>query len=301
MGTVKNERIRELLIDGAAILGACVVMAFGMVVFTIPNNIAPGGLTGLATALSYLIEDAFGVHIGVGVLNLFFQVPCILVALRMFGVKVMIKTIITALVYSGSIELVSMIPNLYTHTDNTLLAAVFGGALIGLGVAILFLRGIATGGTDTISLILQVKFPHVRAGKLMMFVDAFVVLIAVIVFRDIEVALYSAVCIFVLGKVTDAVMQGIDNARVFMIVTDKDQELLPLLSERLSLGVTEIDVKGGYTHKDKRMLMTVVRRHNISAALKLIKETDKQAFIVMYNATEVIGRGFKEIDDEAQH
>ena len=300
MALFRNKLVKELLIDSASIIGACLVMAFGMVVFTIPNNIAPGGLSGLATAFSYLIEEITGKHVGVGIINFAFQVPVILIALKVFGAKVMVKTIITALAYSGSIELVSMIPNMYTHTDNMLLAAVFGGAFIGAGVAILFLRGIATGGTDTISMILQTRFPHMRVGKLMMFTDALVVVIAVIIFRDIEVALYSTVCIFVIGRVTDAVMQGADTARVFMIITDKEDILLPLLSEKLGLGVTEIDAKGGYTHSNKKLLMTAVKRHNIAAAMKIVKSADKNAFTVMHNATEVLGRGFKELDNESK-
>ena len=112
MALFRNKLVKELLIDSASIIGACLVMAFGMVVFTIPNNIAPGGLSGLATAFSYLIEEITGKHVGVGIINFAFQVPVILIALKVFGAKVMVKTIITALAYSGSIELVSMIPNM---------------------------------------------------------------------------------------------------------------------------------------------------------------------------------------------
>ena len=144
----------DFMWDAVSIIFGCMIMAFGMVMFTIPNNIAPGGLSGLATALSYLISETVGVSIGVGILTFAMQVPIIIIAMKVFGLKALITTVITAVAYSGSIELVSLIPNLYTHTDNLLLAAVMGGAAIGLGVAILFMRGLATGGTDTVSMVL---------------------------------------------------------------------------------------------------------------------------------------------------
>ncbi len=288
----------DFMWDAVSIIFGCMIMAFGMVMFTIPNNIAPGGLSGLATALSYLISETLGVSVGVGVLTFAMQVPIILIAMKMFGLKALITTLITAIAYSGSIELVSLIPNLYTHTDNLLLAAVMGGAAIGLGVAILFMRGLATGGTDTVSMVLRVKFPRIRAGSLMMAVDAVVVLVAVIIFGNIEVALYSGIGIFVMGKVIDAVMQGFDYARVFFIITDRDEAILHALAEEMGRGVTEIRVRGGYTHEDKKMLMTVARKGDVSLTLKLIKRVDPGAFLIMFNATEVIGKGFKDIAKE---
>ena len=233
----------DFMWDAVSIIFGCMIMAFGMVMFTIPNNIAPGGLSGLATALSYLISETVGVSIGVGILTFAMQVPIIIIAMKVFGLKALITTVITAVAYSGSIELVSLIPNLYTHTDNLLLAAVMGGAAIGLGVAILFMRGLATGGTDTVSMVLRVKFPRIRAGSLMMTVDAVVVLAAVIIFGDIEVALYSGISIFVMGKVIDAVMQGFDYARVFFIITDRAEAILHALAEEMGRGVTEIRVR----------------------------------------------------------
>lgn len=288
----------DFMWDAVSIIFGCMIMAFGMVMFTIPNNIAPGGLSGLATALSYLISETVGVSIGVGILTFAMQVPIIIIAMKVFELKALITTVITAVAYSGSIELVSLIPNLYTHTDNLLLAAVMGGAAIGLGVAILFMRGLATGGTDTVSMVLRVKFPRIRAGSLMMTVDAVVVLVAVIIFGDIEVALYSGISIFVMGKVIDAVMQGFDYARVFFIITDRAEAILHALAEEMGRGVTEIRVRGGYTHEDKKMLMTVARKGEVSLTLKLIKRVDPGAFLIMFNATEVIGKGFKDIAKE---
>ncbi len=286
---------KSLLKDIVFIIVSCFIMAFGMVIFTIPNNIAPGGLSGLATALSYLIEELAGIHIGVGYITFAFQIPIILIAAKLFGVKTIAKTLFTAVMYSGSIELVGLIPNLYTHTDNQLLAAVMGGAMIGIGVGMLFMRDIATGGTDMVSLILKSRFPQLPAGTLMTCVDACIVLIAVIIFRNIEVALYSGISIFVMGKVIDAVMQGADHAKVFMIVTGEADMMLSKLENELSRGVTEIPAKGGYSRQEKRMLLTVARRNDIAKIMRLIKSVDPQSFVITYNAAEVLGRGFKKI------
>jgi len=274
--------------DAAAIVFGCLLMALGMVVFTIPNKLAPGGVSGLATAIGFVT------NLPVGALSFSFNVPILLIAWRMFGFKNLIKTIAASVMFSLFVDLLR--PCMPAYTNNILLASVLGGALIGAGVGVAFSRGITTGGTDMITMILREPLSHIPAGTLLMIIDAIVILIAVIIFKDIEVALYSGVAIFVQGKVIDAIMQGLDFAKVIMIITGKPKEIIAALAEATERGVTEFEVRGGYTGEKKAMLMTVVRRSEVSTAIRIVKQMDPGAFTILHNATEVRGEGFKEYD-----
>jgi uncharacterized membrane-anchored protein YitT (DUF2179 family) len=259
-----------------------------MVIFTIPNNLAPGGVSGLATALAHVLP------INVGLLTLIFNVPILIVSLIMFGWRSVVRTVFATLMFSLSIDVLS--PVMFTYTNNVLLASVVGGVLIGAGVGILFIRNITTGGTDMITMILRKPFPQLQAGSLMIVIDSVVVLIAVFIFGDIEIALYSAITLFVAGKVIDAIMQGVDFAKIILIITDRQKDVLDELTLNLGRGVTEMPARGGFTGKDKSMLLTVARRSEIAATLRAVKKIDPESFVILYNATEVHGEGFKEIN-----
>ena len=179
------------------------------------------------------------------------------------------------------------------YSNNELLAAVAGGVLSGLGVGILFLRGISTGGTDLAALLLKKPFPNVPNGIMLLLIDAGVVAVAVLIFRDIEVALYSAITIYLSSKVIDALAQGVDYAKVIYIITERGEEISRVLNEQTGRGTTLLSAQGGYTGKDKQMVVTVTRRNVLAQTLRLIKQTDPAAFTYVTDSTEVHGEGFK--------
>ncbi len=269
------------------VLGSAMVAA-GLVLFTIPNDIAPGGVSGLATALAYISP------ISVGIWTLLLNIPLIVLAWWKLGFRPLTKTILTTVLLSGFIELFLRV--LPSYTNNILLASVLGGVLCGAGMGAIFVRGATTGGTDLISLLLNRIFPNTSVGSLLLVVDAMVVVFAVCVFRNIEVALYSIVTIFVTTRTIDAIMQGVDHAKVIYIVTERGDDILALLAEDLGRGVTVLQGRGGYTRRDKHVLMLVVRRNSFAQTLKSIKQIDKQAFIFVTDATEVHGEGFKPME-----
>ena len=276
---------RAWAIDFAAILIGCLVMALGNVLFTVPNHIAPGGVTGLGTALSGVTG------LSVGAWTLIINVPLIAVAWWKLGFRPLIKTIAGTLLLSVLIDL--MTPVIPPYTNNPLLAAVLGGVLIGAGMGAIFARGGSTGGTDLVSLLLNRAFPNVSIGMLLLCVDALVVVFAVLVFRDIEVALYSIVTLYVTTKAIDGILQGIDHAKVLYVITDREGDVLPQLTESLGIGVTVLPAEGGYTGKERRMLVLVVRRSLFTQVIRAIRAADPEAFFFAANATEVYGEGFK--------
>ena len=267
-----------------AVIGSALV-GIAIAVFTVPNDIAPGGVSGLATALAYISP------IRVSEWNLIMNIPLLLCAWKMLGPRSLIFTLISTVLLSVSIELSMML--IPTYSSNMLMAAVCGGVLSGLGVGILFLRGISTGGTDLLALLLKKPLANVPTGTLLLFADAAVVVIAVCIFHDIDVALYSAVTIFVSSKVIDALAQGVDYAKVIYTITDKGEEVSRVLNTYTDRGTTVVPAFGGYTGDGKQIVITVTRRNVLSQTLRLIKQADPKAFTFVTDSTEVHGEGFK--------
>lgn len=267
-----------------AIVGSALVAA-ALSVFTVPNDIAPGGVSGLATALAHITP------VRVSIWSLLLNVPLLLMAWRMLGVRSLVMTLISTVLLSLFIDLWDML--LPAYTNNALLASVFGGALSGFGVGLLFLRGISTGGTDLLALLLKKPFPNISSGALLLIADAAVVAVAVLVFRDIEVALYSAITIVISSKVIDALAQGVDYAKVIYTVTTHGDAVIRALNEYTDRGCTAVPAFGGYTGDDKSIIITVTRRNVLSQTLRVIKLADPNAFTFVIDSTEVHGEGFK--------
>jgi len=281
-----KQSARAWIIDGLAILVGSALMAAALVIFTIPNDIAPGGVSGLATALAHLTP------LNVGLLALMLNVPIVALAWWRLGFMSIVKSIASAILVSVLIDLFTLW--LPAYAGNRLLAAVFGGVIIGAGVGIIFVRGASTGGTDLIGMMLRRAFPTASLGSMVMVADVAVVLFAVCVFRDIEVALYSMITIFVATKTIDAIMQGIDTAKVIFVITERGEDVCAVLADKLGRGLTLLDAEGGYTRRKKKMLMLVAHRSEFSRTLSAIKAADPEAFLFISSASEVHGKGFKQ-------
>lgn len=281
----ENSSVKNILIDlvytiiGSALVGAALSM------FTVPNDIAPGGVSGLATALAYITP------IRVSFWTLILNIPLLLCAWRILGKRALVFTLISTVLLSVFIDLSAAF--LPAYTNNPLLASFCGGVVTGLGIGMLFLRGISTGGTDLLALLLKRVFPNIASGTLLMMIDATVVAIAVLIFRDIEVALYSVITIFITSKLVDAMAQGVDYAKVIYVVTGMGDKLTDVLNRYTDRGSTIVPAIGGYTKDNKQIVITVTRRNVLSQTLRLIKQTDPAAFTFVMDSTEVHGEGFK--------
>ncbi len=266
------------------VLGTALV-GFSLSMFTVPNDIAPGGVSGLATALAYVTP------IRVSVWTLMMNIPLMIAAWRKLGPRAIFFTLIATLLLSVFIELGDRF--LPQYTSDTLVASLMGGVVTGLGMGMLFIRGVSTGGTDLLALILKKLLPNLPAGTLLMFVDATVVVIAALIFRDFDVAIYSAITIYVFSKVIDAMTQGVDYAKVIYTVTQHGDEVVRALNEHTDRGSTLIPAVGGYTGESKQLVMTVTRRSVVAQTLRLIRQADPKAFTFVMDSTEVHGEGFK--------
>ncbi len=268
-----------------SVIGSALV-GIGLSVFTVPNDIAPGGVSGLATALAFITP------IRVSIWTVMLNVPLLLGAWHMLGRRSLLYTLLCTGLLSMFIELSDAL--LPSYTNNELLAAIYGGGIMGLGVGILFLRDISTGGTDLLALMLKKVFPNANSGRLLMGVDTAVVFLAVLIFRDIDVALYSIVAIMAASRVIDLLAQGVDYAKVIYIVTDRGAAVTEALNTQTNRGSTVIPAYGGYTGDGKQVVFTVTRRVVLAQTLRVIKQADPKAFTFVTDSTEVHGEGFKE-------
>lgn len=276
---------KDLALDLLFTVIGTALVGFALSMFTVPNDIAPGGVSGLATALAYVTP------IRVSVWTLVMNIPLMLAAWRRLGARAIFYTLIATVLLSFFIEIGARYLPLYT--SNTLVASLLGGVFTGLGMGTLFVRGISTGGTDLLALILKRLLPNVPTGTLLMFVDVTVVAIATLIFRDFDVAIYSSITIYVCSKVIDTITQGVDYAKVIYTVSEHGEELVRVLNENTDRGSTLIPAIGGYTGEGKQIVMTVTRRNVLAQTLRLIRQADPKAFTFVVDSTEVHGEGFR--------
>ncbi len=280
-----NYTLRDVLIDLVYTVVGTALVGFALSMFTVPNDIAPGGVSGLATALAYITP------IRVSAWTLMMNIPLMIAAWRKLGPRAIFFTLIATLLLSFFIEIGDRF--LPKYSSDTLVASLMGGVVSGLGMGMLFIRGISTGGTDLLALILKKLLPNLPTGTLLMFVDATVVVIATLIFRDFDVAIYSAITIYVCSKVIDALTQGVDYAKVIYTVSSHGEEIVRALNEHTDRGSTLIPAFGGYTGEGKHIVMTVTRRSVVAQTLRLIRQTDPKSFSFVMDSTEVHGEGFK--------
>ena len=280
-----NYTLRDVLIDLVYTVVGTALVGFALSMFTVPNDIAPGGVSGLATALAYITP------IRVSAWTLMMNIPLMIAAWRKLGPRAIFFTLIATLLLSFFIEIGERF--LPKYSSDTLVASLMGGVVSGLGMGMLFIRGISTGGTDLLALILKKLLPNLPTGTLLMFVDATVVVIATLIFRDFDVAIYSAITIYVCSKVIDALTQGVDYAKVIYTVSSHGEEIARALNENTDRGSTLIPAFGGYTGEGKHIVMSVTRRSVVAQTLRLIRQTDPKSFSFVMDSTEVHGEGFK--------
>ena len=280
-----NYTLRDVLIDLVYTVVGTALVGFALLMFTVLNDIAPGGVSGLATALAYITP------IRVSAWTLMMNIPLMIAAWRKLGPRAIFFTLIATLLLSFFIEIGDRF--LPKYCSDTLVASLMGGVVSGLGMGMLFIRGISTGGTDLLALILKKLLPNLPTGTLLMFVDATVVVIATLIFRDFDVAIYSAITIYVCSKVIDALTQGVDYAKVIYTVSSHGEEIARALNENTDRGSTLIPAFGGYTGESKQIVMTVTRRSVVAQTLRLIRQTDPKSFSFVMDSTEVHGEGFK--------
>ena len=263
---------------------AAFLYAVGVSLFTDPNNMAPGGVTGIAIILSRVIP------VNTGTLIMLINIPILIFAVWKFGIALTVSTIY-------AIALISSFTNVLAPygaaTDDILLAALVGGTLTAVSIGVIFRQGATTGGMDIIVKALRLHFPHLKTGKIFFVADALVVTLSGIVFRDLNAALYAAISAICTSAVMDIVLYGRDEARLLYIISARAETIAGRLLSDLDIGVTYINGQGAYSGDNKRVIMCVVKKPVSPRAEEIVKQEDPDSFMIITSATEVFGEGYK--------
>ena len=282
--TKKLLKVKEFLIDMIYLTLGCAIMAIGTAVFLLPNQLSTGGFTGIATIFYYLF------HFSMGTVILALNIPFFILAFFKIGKKLVIKSIIGTSLLSLFIDLFEKIPTL---TNDILLACIYGGIFIGFGLALVLKANASTGGTDLITYIARAYKPYMKTSSIIVVVDVIIIGLNVIFFKKVEIGLYSAISIYLMGKMIDIVFEGINFTKMVYIISQKYEEISKEIDKQLQRGSTGIYAKGMYTNTDKMMLMCVGARNEVARMKQIATQIDSKAFIIISNARETWGKGFK--------
>lgn len=272
------------LIDLVKLIAGCALFALGFNLFLVPNGLNAGGISGLAMAVVYLTD--FG---SVGLITILINLPLFVLGGLKIGKKFFFGSLIGMLLSSVLIDLLAKIP---TPQVEPLLGALYGAAICGMGLGIVFATGTSTGGSDIVVRLLKIKWRHVPIGKISIVFDLCVAAITGIVFQNISCALYSGVAIFVSGMVVDAMIYRFDYSKVALIISDRYEELAVLIGQKLDRGATFLEGEGTYSHKKTKVILTAVKKQQIAELKQLVVDVDPDAFIIVQEAHQVLGDGF---------
>lgn len=264
------------------ILGALITAA-ALNMFLIPNKIAAGGVSGLATVLHHL----FGLPVGMTMLAI--DIPLFLVSVKLMGPRFGVNTLVGAAILSVSID--GTAPFLPVITHDLLLCAVYGGVMAGIGLGLVFRFKGTTAGTDMVAAVVNKLF-GIRVGQALLLIDFFVIVIAGVAFKSAELSLYALISLYVTTQIIDLVQEGPTTAKLFMIMTQQPQVVSDAILKDMDRGVTLLAARGGYTNEQRDMLMCVVSTSEVTRLKELIQELDPKAFVVLADAHEVLGEGF---------
>jgi len=276
---------KNMIADGVFYAAGSVIYSLSVNVFTAPNHIAPGGITGIGTLVNYLCGFPIGTFI------LLANLPLLYLTWAKISRSLAVRTSIVTVALSVVMDFTAgIIP---PFRGDMMLTAVFGGVLSGLGIGMIYMRGATTGGSELIARLIGKKFRHLPIGRLILIVDACVVASSALVYRRIEAALYAMVLIYVSTAIMDGLVYGTNRGRMLLIVTDRGQEVAAEIMKKLTRGVTVLDATGAYTGKGREVLLCAVRPSEVYALRTLVEERDPAAFMIITTSEEIVGQGFK--------
>ena len=277
---------KAVLWDVLFMLIGSAVYAVEVNAFTAPNNIAAGGVTGIATMLNYLF------HTPIGLVSFLINAPIVVWAVVEIGYKLVAKTMAAIVCTSVLIDLFShFIP---AYRGDPILVALFAGACEGVGLSLIFIRGATTGGTDLVARLGR-RLLHISMGKLMLAVDGVIVAVSAFVFGSVENAMYACIVIFVSTKLIDAILYGTDagTGKLFFVMSPRVRQMGDRVIQELERTVTYLDSHGGYTQEPGETMLCAVRRFEVYHLQNIIREEDKNAFVIVGEAGQITGEGFR--------
>lgn len=280
---ISRNKVKGFFVDTFIfVIGDC-LYSVAVNCFLSKNNILNGGFTGIATILNYLFD------LPIGTVIFIMNIPLFIIAFKKLGAKFILRTIWATFISSTLIDLGVILP---VYNNDLLLSSLFGGALVGVSLGIIFIRNATTGGVDIIAKLVQLKNPQISIGRSILAFDAVIVILGGIVYRNFESMLYASVVIFVSSQVLDYVIFGVSRGATVMIITEKSDEIKNMIFTDLDRGVTVLKAQGGYSGKEKNVLLCACFDNQTQKFIKKIKSADENAFFIVTQSKQIVGNGF---------
>lgn len=276
------KKVREYIL---ITIGTALV-AFSFSIFFIPNSIAPGGVSGVATLLNALLGWR------VGLVILIINVPIYILSFKKFGVVRVVRSMYSTVLMSALIDYVKFPSDfIYSIASDILLSSIFGGVIMGAGLGLVIRNNATTGGTDMIAGLVHDWFPNISISWVLFGVE-FLVVLAAGIFLEPIMALYAFIALYISARVMDFIQVGVNTAKAFIIISERSEEISKAIIEKMNRGATILKGAGAYSGNEKNIILCVVRRNQISKLRMIIKETDEDAFVIVHDVKEVLGEGF---------
>ena len=270
--------------DYLMMLVGSVVAGASYAYFFVPNNIAPGGITGVATVINFLTG-----WLPVGTLSFILNIPLFLIGYKTGGKRFVFRSFIAMMLLSLFIDVLPGGP----VTESSMLASIFGGILLGIGLGMILRAGATTGGTDLVAQMVHNRFSFISVGTFLFAIDCMVILLAGMVF-DVQAALFALIALYISTKVIDMVIKGWNTEQQMMIISDSAEEIAARIIDEMDRGATFLEARGAYTGEKRGMLYCVVTRSEIMQIKAIVAACDPHAFVTVSEAHEVMGEGFKQ-------
>jgi len=263
-----------------------ILYSLSYAVFLIPHSIVPGGVSGLAMILHMLLKTPVGIM--VIVLNL----PLFILAIQVLGFSFGYKSVIVIIATNLFVDFLLYYVKIPTPTHNLILAAIYGGVMLGAGLGLIFRGGANTGGTDIVGQVLN-RYTNMSVGMSILVVDFVVITIAGFTTYSVERALLGYLALFISTKVVDLILEGMDYARAVFVISEKTDPIVRAIYDKMGRGVTILNGFSPYTREDKPVIMCVITKRETGNFKSLVKGIDRDAFVILTDVFEVVGRGFR--------
>lgn len=288
-GRINKESVRDMLL---LVIGA-LIYSVGTQSFIVPANIAPGGAVGIALMMNYVTG------LPVGRMTLLVNLPLLVLAWFYLSRRFALRTAVACGICSIILDYV-VAPICPVYAGDRMMSSLYGGILVGIGMAFIFLSGSTTGGSDVAGYLFQKKYPHVQIGRALLIIDGIILSLSIFVFRNVDAALFGMISLYAQTKVIDTIIYGSDAGSKASIITAHPDEIAGRIIRELDRSATILPGKGAYSGRETSVVLCTVRKSEFARLKRIIHETDENAFVMVTETTEVIGLGFKDFSDAVQ-
>jgi len=285
---LKMESLKKISQNLLLLLAGSIIMGLGYSLFLIPYHLVPGGVSGISIILNYLFK------LPVGLLTIALNIPVFLLSYRFLGKKYLLTTVLGMTVSSLFIDLFNELISLPRGTENPILASIYGGLMLGLGLGLVFRGQASTGGSDVIGLILS-KYTGLTVGISIMLTDFIIISASGLVFRNLEAPLYGYIVLFISSRVIDLVLEGWSFSKLVFITSTRADQIADFIINQLDRSGSALKARSLYLNREGEIIITVIHRKQLSELKAFIKKTDPLAFVIINDTYEVLGKGFKPI------